>query len=221
VDATVIENGVQSGLIAGGMPPLSPEEMRGAPRFTLLVRTAKFLVDGREYLCVLRDASATGCKVRLFHALPQGRVYALETANGDRVPMEVMWHRDDHAGFRFLQMVDVQRLISDNRNALPKRQIRLKVDREATVFASGRSLAVMLRDISQQGACIECADRLMLRQSLSLEVPGFPTIFAKVCWRQTPRHGLVFDKGFLLEETARYMAKLHQSGSPSAIRAIG
>jgi hypothetical protein len=115
----------------------------------------------------------------------------------------------------------VQRLIADNRDGLPNRQIRLKIDREATVFASGRSLAVTLRDISQQGACIECPDRLMLRQSLSLEVPGFPTIFAKVCWRQSPRHGLVFDKGFMLEETARYLAKLHHSGSATSLRAAG
>jgi hypothetical protein len=51
----------------------------------------------------------------------------------------------------------------------------------------------------------------MLRQPLRIEVAGFPPIYAKVCWRQAPRHGLVFDKGFLLEELARHMNAMHSA----------
>ena len=193
-----------------GLQPTGAE-LRGAQRFTLLVRTAKLVVDGREYLGVLRDASATGCKMRLFHAVPPGRTLALETANGDRYPMEMVWYRDDHAGFRFHQEVDVQRLIEDNRGPYPKRQIRLSVEREAVVQANGRTFPVTLHNISQQGACISAPDRLMLRQSLRLDVAGFPPIFAKVCWRQMPRHGLVFDAGFGLEELAGCLRRLHEA----------
>lgn len=195
--------------------PLSGAELRVAPRFTLLVRTAKLVADGREYLCVLRDVSATGCKVRLFHPVPVHTVLALETANGENFPMELMWERDDHAGFRFFEEVDVNRLIDDNRGQYPKRQIRMKVEREAVVHANNQTYPVHLRDISQQGACVEMPERLMMRQSLKLEVPGFPIIYAKVCWRQMPRHGLVFEKGFLLEEMAHNLVKLHDSAGIS------
>jgi hypothetical protein len=193
-------------------------ELRVAPRFTLLVRTAKLVADGREYLCVLRDVSATGCKVRVFHDVPSHVVMVLETASGERFPMEMMWNRDDHAGFRFFEDVDVNRLIEDNRGQYPKRQIRMTIEREATVFANGQTYQVAVRDISQQGACIELPVRLMMRQGLRIELSGFPPIYAKVCWRQVPRHGLVFDKGFLLEELAHNLLKLHESAVPSVNR---
>jgi hypothetical protein len=64
--------------------PVSGAELRRAPRFTLLVRAAKLIADGREYLCVLRDASATGVKVRVFHPLPAYQTIELETGNGER-----------------------------------------------------------------------------------------------------------------------------------------
>ncbi|HWU04544.1 MAG TPA: PilZ domain-containing protein [Novosphingobium sp.] len=200
--------------IAHDGPEPSGAELRGAPRFTLLVRAAKLVVDGREYLCVLRDASATGCKVRLFHEIPPGRNVALETASGERFAMELMWYRDDHAGFRFFDEVDVHRLIEDRRGQYPKRQIRLRTEYEVNLIAHGQSLQVVLHDISQQGACIESAERLMLRQPVKMEVPGFPPIFAKVCWRQQPRHGLVFDTVFTMEELACNMLRLHGQAEP-------
>lgn len=194
-----------------GQPALSAgAEGRAAPRFTLLVRTAKLVADGREYLCILRDVSATGCKVRLFHPVPAHATLMLESANGEHYPMEMVWNRDDHAGFRFFAEIDVNSLIDDSRSPYPKRQIRMRAGYPAKVFANGRELDVVLNDISQQGACIECPERLMLRQSLRIEVAGFPPIFAKVCWRQSPRHGLVFDRGFLLEELALNLTQMHE-----------
>ena len=44
--------------------------MRGAQRFTLLIRTAKLVCESGEYLCVIRDVSSTGVRLRLFHDLP-------------------------------------------------------------------------------------------------------------------------------------------------------
>lgn len=199
-------------MAAPGAPEVrepSGSELRGAPRFTLLVRSAKLIIDGREYLCVLRDASATGCKVRLFHPLPPFATLALETASGERFPMELMWNREDHAGFRFFDMVNVQRLLDDKGTAYPKRQIRLKTEEDIIILANGQEIRAVMRDISQQGACIESPLRLMLRQPVRIEAAAFPPIYAKVVWRQQPRHGLVFDRGFLMEELAQHIAKMH------------
>lgn len=190
-------------------------EARGAHRFTLLVRAAKLVIDGREYLCVLRDASATGVKVRVFHDIPQHREIALEVASGDRYPMKLMWAAQDHAGFRFDREIDVQHLIEDRAGDRPKRQIRLNVDHPMMLFSGATALPAMLRNISQQGACIECEHRLMVRQLVRLELDGFPTMFAKVCWRRHPYHGVVFESGFNLEELARRMVALHGSSQPA------
>ena len=183
-------------------------EARGAQRYTLLVRAAKLIADGREFLCVLRDASATGVKVRLFHPIPESRELALEMNNGDRFPMRLMWCSDDHAGFRFDHEVDVDRLIDDRGGEYPKRQIRLNVNHPMIMFSGSVAHPAMLRNISQQGACIEADHRLMLRQLVRMEIDGFPPMFAKVCWRRHPYHGVVFERAFNLEELARHMLTL-------------
>ena len=121
---------------------LGPEG-RGAQRFTLLVRSAKLIVDGREYLCVLRDASSTGVKLRLFHPMPRGEAMALELANGERHPMKLRWQADDHAGFQFDTAIDVKALI-DDRGKYPKRQIRLNLNHDVVMCAHNREFTASL-----------------------------------------------------------------------------
>ena len=189
-------------------PPLSlGAAARGAERFTLRVRTAKLVVDGREYLCVMRDASATGVKLRLFHPLPVGEATALELSNGDRHPMRLRWENKDHAGFQFDTPVDVRALI-DDRGQYPKRQVRVSVNREVIVNAHNREFPAMLRNISQNGACLECPERMLLHETARIQIPGFPLIVARMCWRDHPRYGMVFEGGFGLQELARMLAPL-------------
>jgi hypothetical protein len=204
-----MQGGPSEGAVAQPAPA-SGAELRRAPRFTLLVRAAKLIVDGREYLCVLRDASATGVKVRVFHPLPPYLHIALETGSGERYPMEMMWLKDDHAGFRFFDEIDVQALIEDRREQFPRRQIRLRLERPATIHSGAKSWPILVRDISQQGACIETPERLLLRQLVKIDIPGFPQIYAKVCWRQEPRHGLALETSFSMEELALNLMKMHE-----------
>jgi hypothetical protein len=123
--------------------------------------------------------------------------------------MELMWFRDDHAGFRFFEEVDVQRLIEDKRDHYPRRPIRVRTDFPATVHSGSRRRPIIMRDISMQGACIETPERLLLRQLVKIDLPGFPQIYAKVCWRKEPRHGLVLETSFTMEELALHLL-LHE-----------
>ena len=198
----------EDGTAKPGPAPLSlGPEGRGAERFTLLVRTAKLVVDGREYLCVLRDASATGVKLRLFHPMPQGEHCALELTSGERHPMQLRWQSDDHAGFQFDTPIDVRALI-DDRGKFPKRQIRVNLTHDVVLRAHNRECTAVLQNISQQGLCLTSSERLMLRQAVRVKMPGFPEVVARVCWRDHPRYGMVFEYGFGLEELARMLAHL-------------
>src|SRR5690606_20786923 len=55
-------------------------DMREAPRFALLIRSAKLICDSGEYLCIIRDVSETGVRLRLFHPLPPDQLLTLELA---------------------------------------------------------------------------------------------------------------------------------------------
>jgi len=188
-------------------------DQRSAMRFSLLIRQAKLLTTKGEYLCVLRDVAPGGCKVRLFHPLPQvARRMTLELANGDRYEVEQIWERDGQAGFSFPAPVPVEYLINEA-SKYPKRAVRAKVSVRAVLSAGGVKAEVSVRDLSQQGARIESDAYLARDQRVRLELPGMAEIDAKVRWRRDGALGLVFEQTFRFEDLARFVASAGSSES--------
>lgn len=199
-----------------GEIPASVEDMRAAPRFALLLRTAKLVCDHGEFLCLLRDVSATGLKARLFHPLPPGERFALELGAGERFPLERMWERDGHAGFRFAEgPVDVAALMSEA-GPFAKRPLRIALGRPAMATAEGVASAVVLQNLSQHGAAIRCDRHFAIGQPLRLEVDGLPGVDAKVRWRKRGDYGLIFLQTFRFDELARLVAAIQPSATPAA-----
>jgi hypothetical protein len=188
------------------------DELRVAPRFTLLIRTAKLIGASGEFLCVIRDASSTGVSIRTFHPLPNNEQLTLELPNGDQHAIERVWERDGSAGFRFSVAVDIDRLLQ-NKSRFPKRPVRLKLQLPALISCHGTTAGVVIRNLSQQGARIESPLRLALDQRLRLEADNLPIIQASVRWRKDSEYGLVFDDTFQFAELARLAAQLQGSCS--------
>jgi len=187
--------------------PAPGAEARGAERYTVLLRTAKLIADGAEYLCVLRDLSATGVKLRLFHRLPGGDM-ELELTDGQRFVIEPLWCDGDHAGFRFARPVDVRALLENGNDPHNRRKVRLNVAKQAEISVRGNQFPVRLTNLSAHGAGIICDVPLMQYEQVRLEVDTMPLLYAKVCWCRAPRYGLVFDFGFRLEQLAGHVAIL-------------
>ncbi|HTM96215.1 MAG TPA: PilZ domain-containing protein [Croceibacterium sp.] len=186
------------------------DELRAAPRFTLLLRTAKLIGAAGEYLCVVRDVSSTGISVRTFHPLSESRL-VLELPNGDRHPLDKVWENDGAAGFRFAgEEVDVTRLI-EGKGRFPKRGVRLHMELPATLSSLGGLHDAVVRNLSQQGARVETRSRFALDQRVQLELKGLPAIRAVVRWRKDQEYGLAFVDTFQFAELARLAATL-QSG---------
>lgn len=190
-------------LSAGEFPSdASVEELRDAPRFSLIIRSAKLVCESGEYLCVVRDISATGCRLRLFHEPPPQRLLFLELANGERYAIERVWARDRHAGFRIAQPIDVNEFVVEP-SPFPKRPLRLRLQLPARVVAGAMISPATLRDLSQRGGRIETVRHLAMDQQVRLEVEGLRAVYAKVRWRHQNAYGLVFDNTFRLDELAQ------------------
>ncbi len=184
------------------------DELRGAQRFTLLIRTAKLVGECGEFLCIIRDVSETGVRLRLFHPLPTSdKRVALELANGEIYFIERIWERDGHAGFRFAAPINVEAFIAEI-SPFPRRQPRLRVQFPAALSCDGRASVVRVRDISPHGARIELTRFLAIGQRVKLEGEGFQAIIANVCWRSGADYGLAFEQVFALETFARLAAQL-------------
>jgi len=195
------------GEATSGAGQVPGEELRAEPRYTLLIRAAKLICASGEFLCIIRDASASGVSIRTFHPLPTGQQLTLELPNGDRHPIERVWEREGAAGFRFPVAVDIDRLLN-SKSRFAKRPVRLRLQMPALVSCHGRTAGVVIHDLSQQGAQIECPLHLALEQKLRLEADNLPSIQAAVRWRSKSRYGLVFDDTFQFSELAQIAAQL-------------
>lgn len=184
-------------------------DQRCAPRFTLLIRSAKLTTPDAEFLCVVRDASDTGISVRLFHPLPAEVPITLELPNGDRHPLERVWEEEGKAGFRFADEADLMRII-EGPSRFSKRALRVNLELPCEIVAGLRRAAGTLRNLSQQGALITTEERLSLVQRVKLTAPGMPEVAAKVRWRRNDQYGLSFEDNFQFSDLALVVHDLQQ-----------
>jgi hypothetical protein len=184
-------------------------DLRSAPRFSLLIRSAKLVYETGEYICIVRDVSASGVRLRLFHPLPAAPQVTLELATGETFVIEPVWEHQDHAGFRFADPIDVHRFIAEA-GPYPKRPLRLRIEFEAKLFASVDSepIVVTVRDLSREGARVDSDQLLAIGQKLKIDAKGLPPLTGIVCWRRIPSYGLAFQQSFTFEELAKLAARL-------------
>jgi len=186
-------------------------EQRRAPRFTLLIRSAKLTSPYGEFLCIVRDVSETGVSVRLFHPLPADVPLTLELPNGDRHPLERVWEDDGRAGFRFASQTDIERLL-ESPSPFAKRPVRVNLEVTCDVMVGTRWVAGRILNLSQHGALITTLERLSLVQRVKLRAEGMPEVAAKVRWRRDDRYGLSFEDTFQFAELASLAFDLRRRG---------
>jgi hypothetical protein len=199
-------------------PPRSAlADLRDAGRTPLAaMRAAKLLCESGEYVCLLRDVSASGVRLGLFHDVPAATHAFLELANGEVYPMLRVWQRERQASYRFTQPIDPAELIAEP-VSFPRRPLRIRVRRPGLVYADRVVRPMELRDISQNGACFEADTYLSLGQTLVLSLEALPELNGWVRWRRGRAFGVVFDHGLRLDQLAAYALAL-QPIAPAAER---
>lgn len=185
-------------------------ESRAAPRFALLIRPAKLKVGHAEYACVLRDISATGASIRMFHEINWNGPIVLEHQTGDRMAAQKVWTKELDSGLHFHEPINVETVLNPC-SLYPKRDIRYNIDLPITVKAGGQIYPATMKNLSRQGGMIEGNFVLAIDQVLVIEAKGLPRIEARVRWRKDGRHGLIFDTTFTLGQLALVLQKLNQN----------
>lgn len=206
-------------------PAAQRTDQRTDQRFTLILRAAKLRTDCGDYLCVLRDVSSGGLRLRLFHPLVLPPELDIELAGGERYRLGLAWQDGEQAGCRFADgPVDTARLLEEA-GPFPKRSIRLRLHQPVAVTLRGRSAEIpaALHDISQFGAALHCDERLAIGAQLELDAPALGQLAARVRWRRGALYGLVFAQSYRLDGLARLVARLQQTApTPAdAIRLAG
>ncbi|MFA6219993.1 MAG: PilZ domain-containing protein [Erythrobacter sp.] len=192
---------------SGNSDALLAADQRGAPRYASLIRAAKLVCGQGEFVCVIRDVSATGVSLRTFHGLPTDAEIALELQNGESFEMRQIRANGFDGSYRFEAAVPVERLVHENW-AFPKRQLRLNLAMPLTVSTLTQKAQAFMLNLSQQGARVECDTIFAIDQTLRIENGYMPEIRAKVRWRRDANYGLAFDDFFTLREFALLAARV-------------
>ena len=180
-------------------------EKRGAARFTSLIRAAKLITSQGEFICVIRDVSATGISLRTFHTMPDTKGMRLELQNGETHALTETRCNGTEASFCFAEPVVVERLIRESWN-FPKRQLRLNIRLPLTLSSLMGSAEAETLNVSQQGARVECDMDFAIDQPLRVVSKQYGEFRAKVRWRKERVYGLVFESTYSLREFAMLAA---------------
>lgn len=183
------------------------EDQRAAPRYHSLIRSAKLISAAGEFLCVIRDVSATGIGLRGFHRLPADKSAALELQNGETFELTAVRRQGLDGSYRFTRPIEVERLISETWT-YPKRQLRLNLCVPLTITTLTQRAEAVTLNLSQQGTRVECDAVFAIDQNVRIRGQGLADIRAKVRWRRDANYGLVFENIFSLRELALLAASL-------------
>lgn len=192
-------------------------EQRSAARYISLIRAAKLITGAGEFVCVVRDVSQTGVKVKTFHRLPAGgRPMELELQNGERFALRLVREGVGEASFAFMQPVVIERLIREHWS-YPKRQFRLRVSFPVRLLTNSGSHDAQVSNLSQQGARLTTDARFAVHQLVRIEAKDLLDVHAKVRWHHNGMCGMVFEDTFALPQIA-HLAALIQC--PALVRNV-
>ena len=194
-----------------------PADARGTSRTPLpAMRSAKLVCESGEYVCLVRDVSASGVNLGLLNDLPALPHAFLELNNGEVYPMLGVWRGERQASFRFTHPIDPAELMAEP-GCLPRRSLRLAIRKPGMVFAEGMLTSMMLRDLAQNGASFESDTRFPLGQTIVLSLEAIPEVTAWVRWRKGRHYGVMFETALRLDQLAAYALAL-QPITPSGER---
>lgn len=197
----------------------APDNDRTDQRHTLTMRAAKLVSESRDFLCIIRDVSESGVRLRFFHPMPAGRALSLQLPCGTQYPLTAVWARGMDAGYSFQENIDIDALIREV-GTKPYRPLRFSVDIAASLMVQGEQIPARLLDLSLQGAGLACDYHMAINQPIMLETDYTSIMAARVRWRLEGRYGLVLDDTFGLTELATLIAHHHDAERPPPVRSL-
>ncbi len=185
----------------------SKDDLRDKNRFALLIRSAKLKCPLGEFVCIVRDVSEGGVKLRLFHPLPPCDSFQIELSSRQSFEIQPVWTKGDLSGFSFTSAVDVSEFISE-RSRFPKRALRLQLNAPAIVRTPGGAFSATICDLSREGVRIETQVALALEQQVTVEAAHFSSRVGTVRWRKTPTYGVALQNLLSFETLALTAARM-------------
>ena len=186
-----------------------PVERRDGERVAPLLRTAKLtLASGEQQLIRVKNLSAGGVMAIVGKAPEPGEHVDIELSS-QSIPASVVWVRDDLAGFKFDQNVDLGELLAGRkpRHGFRARPPRLEIPCKASVKVGKLYYTVDVHDVSLGGMKVEPIEEYCVGKPVIVVIESLKPIKGEVRWYSDRKAGIVFDKPLEFDELAEWVAK--------------
>ena len=185
----------------GGPEAAEPAERRRSGRHMTVFQIAKIVTPQSQELCILRDISDTGLRAELYSPAVPGETVTFEMRTGHRVSGRIVWHRERSIGVQFDHEISVPEVLAhcsfDDRLGR-MRPPRIEVEIPAIIMVERQLIDVVIRNISQAGMKVACAETLVPGAQIVVRFVGIGQRMATVRWS---RHG---ESGLQLAQALTY-----------------
>lgn len=186
-----------------------PSERRTDERMSALLRVGKLtLPDGSEQLVKVTNLSAGGVMAIVTRTPNVGELVNIELSS-QRIPASVVWIREDMAGLKFEQNIDLGELLAGRkpRHGFRPRPPRLEIPCKASVRVGKTYYTVDVHDISLGGIKVEPIAEYCVGKKVLVVVESLRPIKGEVRWYSERRAGIVFDRPLEFEELSEWVGK--------------
>ena len=174
--------------------PPAPGERRDDERQLTLFRVGSMMIDDRRELCLIKNLSAGGMLIRVYHPIEPGTRLSVELKCGESVDGTARWIDGETVGVTFDEPVDVVELLATSMEGPRPRMPRIAVDCVAWVRDGAVVHRVQTLDVSQGGLKVAAQRALGVGADVIVTLPGLAPMAAVVRWFDSGRCGLTFNK---------------------------
>jgi PilZ domain len=186
-----------------------PAERRTDERLSAMLRLGK-LTDaaGEQQLIKIKNLSAGGLMAIVTRAPEVGDQVQVEISS-EKIPASVIWTREDMAGLKFDQNVDLGELLAGRkpRHGFRARPPRLDIPCKASVRVGKVYYSVDVHDISLGGMKVEPIEEYCVGKKVVVVVESLRPVKGEVRWYSDRRAGIVVDKPLDFDELAEWVGK--------------
>ena len=186
-----------------------PAERRTDERMSAMLRVGKLtLADGSEQLVKVKNLSAGGVMTIVTRTPEVGELVNIELSS-QRIPACVVWIREDMAGLKFEQNIDLGELLAGRkpRHGFRPRPPRLEIPCKASVRVGKTYYTVDVHDISLGGIKVEPIAEYCVGKKVLVVVESLRPIKGEVRWYSERRAGIVFDRPLDFDELSEWVGK--------------
>ena len=186
-----------------------PVERRVDERLSAMLRVGKLTdAKGSEQLIKVKNLSAGGVMAILTRPPSVGDQVSIELSS-QRIPATVVWIREDMAGLKFDQNVDLGELLAGRkpRHGFRPRPPRLQIPCKASVRVGKTYYTVDVHDISLGGIKVEPIEEYCVGKKVVVVVESLRPTKGEVRWYSERRAGIVFDQPLDFDELSEWVGK--------------